>query len=90
MPPPPVAMAADLFPPEHAPVMEEAKVEMPVAKPIEVIATLPGYYKRMRKAEGDKFIIKNMSELGSWMKLSDQKAEAERQKAMKEKKLAGK
>lgn len=55
---------------------------------IEVMATRAGYFAQSRKAEGDRFFISDMSELGSWMQLMDSKAEAKRQANDKAKALA--
>lgn len=57
---------------------------------IEVMATRAGYYAQSRKAEGDRFFIESMEELGSWMQLMDAKAEQKRQATDKAKALAAK
>lgn len=44
-----------------------ASAKKPVdRRPIEVVATRPGYYGKLR-AEGDKFIVRGEADLGSWM-----------------------
>ena len=57
---------------------------------IEVMATRAGYYAQSRKAEGDRFYIESMEELGSWMQLMDAKAEQKRQATDKAKATASK
>lgn len=57
---------------------------------IEVMATRAGYYAQSRKAEGDRFFITDMEELGSWMQLMDPKAEQKRQAVDKAKAAAAK
>lgn len=69
---------------------EETKSEEPAPKkPIEVVALRAGFFGSMRRAEGDKFMISSMDQLGSWMKLADPKAEKARQDELKKQK-AGK
>lgn len=45
------------------------KASLPKKGPINVIATRAGFYKMMRKFEGDKFTIDGAHHFGSWMKL---------------------
>ncbi len=106
MPPPPVkekpVEVVEEQPPVEIPQPEEVKEPqafpashsekiIPVSKKgIEVVAVRAGYFKCMRKVEGDKFIVPNMDQLGSWMKCVDGKVEAEHQRLLKEKKKAGK
>lgn len=80
---------------DQKPLLNDPKAESasmkavkPVKKGIPVIAARPGYYRMSRRAVGDEFMIADMSELGSWMKLADAKAEEKRQKDAKEKMLA--
>lgn len=40
----------------------------PDNKPLQVVALRAGFVDGVRRAEGDKFTIKNKSKLGSWMK----------------------
>lgn len=77
----------DSSPAESASVQTVVPVQ---AKGIEVVALRAGYFNGQRKKEGDKFTISTMSKLGDWMKLTDAKAERERQIQDKAKKLAGK
>jgi hypothetical protein len=58
--------------------------ETPGQKGVEVIAVAAGYYKQMRIAEGERFMIDNMKQWGKWMKLADPKAEAARVKKQAE------
>lgn len=59
-------------------------------KGIEVITIRDGYYKQSRKFPGERFLISDMSEIGSWMRLADPKAEELRQKEIKLKAAAAK
>lgn len=80
--------------PSEAQVSEEsAKVEQkepvaPKAKSIEVVALRPGFFKQMRKSEGDKFVVEKFEQLGSWMKCLDPVMEKKHQEAMKQRKSA--
>jgi len=82
---------ADALAPESRPdsspkLSDSIKVVKVQKSGIEVIATRPGYFAQSRKVAGDRFLISDMSKFGSWMKLADAKAEAERlAKAEKEK-----
>lgn len=63
--------------------MEPVKV---TKKGVEVVAIRSGFYKKVRRAEGQIFTIPSMESLGSWMKIVDPKLELERQKKEKAKK----
>jgi len=56
---------------------EEKKVEQPSPKqeepvvkkaPFMVVALRAGFYERVRRAQGDKFMVDDEKKLGSWMK----------------------
>lgn len=95
MPAPPVIPAAV----ESAPFSDElSKEEIPMQRHpdgsvkvmpnpskqgVDVVANRPGYFKGSRKVEGDKFTIKDMSELGDWMTCLDKQARAKHEEIMK-------
>lgn len=75
-----------------APAAQEEKQEQapaPKAPPrpsgIQVVARRKGFYNQDRKKEGDKFLIKKVSDFGSWMRCVDPSAEQECQKYLKSK-----
>ena len=77
---------------QSADLYDAALPEEKVVKPkkgIEVVALRPGFYKKIRRGAGAIFMIEKMEQLGSWMKIVDEKLEAQRQKAEKESKSAG-
>lgn len=53
---------------------------------IEVVATRKGFFGQQRLKEGDKFKIKDFSQIGEWMKCLDPTLENERLKLLKDKK----
>lgn len=54
--------------PEIVPIDQKMKAELPAGK-LEVIALRPGFYKRKRRPEGEKFTIDSKEHFGSWMQL---------------------
>jgi len=55
---------------------------------IEVVATRAGFYAQRRLSEGARFMVKDFSELGEWMKCVDSKMERKRVQFFKDKKKA--
>ena len=76
---------AKLGPP--SPKSNEVVVAPKNSRTIEVIATEKGFYKQMRKSEGDVFTVEKVEQLGSWMKCTDSVMEKKRQDLMKERKM---
>jgi hypothetical protein len=78
------------------PALESAKAQGEVEKVVEaapvvpsgikVVALRAGFFNNLRKVEGDEFEVPSVEKLGAWMKCVDPKAEALRQKHLKEKK----
>ncbi len=71
---------------EVAEVAEAAPVKVKAGKGIQVMALRAGFYKQMRKGEGDMFEVADMEKVGSWMRCVDPRLEAEHQKILKAKK----
>jgi hypothetical protein len=59
----------------------------PIRRNIEVIATRPGFFKNMRRKEGDKFTIPSMDQIGEWMKCANPVLEKERLVMLAKKKV---
>jgi hypothetical protein len=68
---------------EPAEVKQPEPKEMKVSG-VQVVAMREGFFDQKRIKEGDVFMIGNMNQLGSWMKITDAKLEAERRKKEKE------
>lgn len=74
--------------PSRAEEFKESVVPAPVRRSgIEVVATRNGVWKCARKVEGDRFMVSDMSKVGSWMRCADPKVEEQRQKMMKQVKV---
>lgn len=58
----------DLNPSEVA-EMPKPMVKVAATGKINVIATRAGWYKRIRRAVGDKFTIDGQHQMGKWMKV---------------------
>ena len=80
-----------IIPVQNTNVLEDnsnSEIKIPIVpnKGIAVVATRKGVFKQQRLKEGDKFVVKDESQLGSWMKCIDPILEQERIKKFKKKK----
>lgn len=84
---PPLPKSSEVDSGDAAEFAQEVVTPKPKASAIEVVATRPGFYKQMRKVEGDKFTyVGDFESMGSWMKCVDpvlQKKHMEVQKKRK-------
>lgn len=63
----------------------EVKVPLVPRKGIDVTATRKGFYGQLRVKSGDKFVVKNLESLGTWMKCDDPDWERKRIKFLENK-----
>lgn len=58
----------------------------PAPKGLEVVALQAGFYKNVRRVEGDVFSLSKFSDRGTWMRFSDPQAEKKHQELIAVKK----
>lgn len=72
----------DKFPSTETVLNQDVKVKS-ASGGFLVEAQYDGFYGRVRRKEGDKFVISSIDHVGEWMKFCDPKLEMERQSKKK-------